>query len=165
MHEGPRPRMSKSAKVRSARPRRRKTVPPASRRGAETHEYSQAELTRRFHLPVALIRSLSDAGFITATARTGKTHYTFQDLLVLRMASALKAAKVPAARIIAAFATIRTLLPPGAALSSMAVAATGKNVAVREGSGTWETHSGQYALPLNDAQPTPRGAPTAMPLV
>jgi tetratricopeptide (TPR) repeat protein len=157
--------MSKSAKVRSARPRRRKTVPPASRRGAETHEYSQAELTRRFHLPVALIRSLSDAGFITATARTGKTHYTFQDLLVLRMASALKAAKVPAARIIAAFATIRTLLPPGAALSSMAVAATGKHVAVREGASTWEAHSGQYALPLLGDAPSERGTSAATSLV
>jgi tetratricopeptide (TPR) repeat protein len=104
-----------------------------------------------FRLPAALIRSLAAANFITTPAPAGKTRYTFQDLLVLRMASALKAAKVPAARIVAAFATIRTLLPPGAALSSLAVAATGRNVAVREGSGTWETHSGQYALPLSDA--------------
>jgi tetratricopeptide (TPR) repeat protein len=157
--------MSKSAKARSVPRRRRKSSPPGNPRGAESHEYTQADLIRVFRLPAALIRSLSVAGFITASARTGKTKYSFQDLLVLRMASALKAAKVPAARIMAAFATMRTLLPPGAALSSLAVAATGKNVAVREGSGTWETHSGQYALPLNDAQPAPRGAPTAMPLV
>jgi tetratricopeptide (TPR) repeat protein len=156
--------MSKSAKVRSARPRPRKTVPPASHRGAETHEYSQAELTRRFRLPVPLIRSLSEAGFITSRAGTGKTRYTFQDLLVLRMASALKAAQVPTTRIIAAFANISTLLPPGAALSSLAVAATGKHVAVREGARTWEAHSGQYALPLLAEAPREHGTLAATSL-
>jgi tetratricopeptide (TPR) repeat protein len=157
--------MSKSAKARSVPRRRRKSSPPGNPRGAETHEYSQADLTRVFRLPAALVRSLSAAGFITTTARTGKTRYSFQDLLVLRMASALKASQVPAARIIAAFATLRTLLPPGAALSSLAVAATGKNVAVRDGSRTWETHSRQYALPLSDAGPAAGGAPAATPLV
>jgi tetratricopeptide (TPR) repeat protein len=76
----------------------------------------------------------------------------------------LKAAKVPATRIIAAFATIRTLLPPGAALSSMAVAATGKHVAVREGSRTWEAHSGQYALPLLGDAPSERATSPATSL-
>jgi tetratricopeptide (TPR) repeat protein len=57
------------------------------------------------------------------------------------------------------------LLPPGAALSSLAVAATGKNVAVREGSRTWETHSRQYALPLNDGEAAPRAARPTTPLV
>jgi tetratricopeptide (TPR) repeat protein len=112
--------------------------------------YSQADLTRLFRLPPALVRSLSAAGFITTTARTGKTRYTFQDLLVLRMAGALKATKIPAAKIIAAFATIRTQLPPGTALSSLALAATGKNVAVRQGARIWEPTSGQYALPLQN---------------
>jgi tetratricopeptide (TPR) repeat protein len=112
--------------------------------------YSQADLTRLFRLPAALIRSLAAAGFITTRARTGKTRYTFQDLLVLRMAGALKGAKIPAAKILAAFATIRAQLPPGAALSSLAMAATatGKNVSVRQGARIWEPASGQYALPL-----------------
>lgn len=147
-------------------PRRRRTSkPPASRRVAEAHEYSQADLIRVFRLPATLIRSLSGAGFITPGARGGKTPYTFQDLLVLRMASMLKAAKVPASQINAAFATLRTLLPPGAALSSLALAATGKHVAVREGTRTWETQSRQYALPLTDTGGGEReGAATASPI-
>jgi len=148
MHEGQTPPMPKSARARSARPRRPKLGPPGNPPGAETHVYSQADLTRLFRLPAALIRSLAAEGFITTTARAGKTRYTFQDLLLLRMAGALKAAKIPAAKIIAAFATIRTQLPPGAALSSLALAAAGKNVAVRQGARTWEPTSGQYALPL-----------------
>src|ERR1700685_4398207 len=133
MHEGQIPPMPKSARARSARPRRRKPGPPGNPPGAERHVYTQADLTRLFRLPAALIRSLAGAGFITTTARTGKTRYTFQDLLVLRMAGALKAAKIPAPKIIAAFASIRTQLPPGAALSSLAMAATGRKVAVRQG--------------------------------
>jgi tetratricopeptide (TPR) repeat protein len=121
--------------------------------------YTQADLTRLFRLPAALIRSLAGAGFITTTARTGKTRYTFQDLLVLRMAGALKAAKIPAPKIIAAFASIRTQLPPGAALSSLAMAATGKKVAVRQGARIWEPASGQYALPLLNEGKAPTSAP------
>src|ERR1700760_2665957 len=145
MREGQRLRMSKSVKARSGQRRRLQSHPPESRRGAEGHAYSQADLTRVFRLPATLVRSLAAAGFITRAARGGKTFYTFQDLLVLRMAGALKSANISAAKIIAAFATMRTLLPPGAALSSLALAAAGRKVAIREGERTWETDSRQYA--------------------
>ena len=55
------------------------------------HEYSQADLTRLFHLSKTLLRSLVQAGYIPRPARTGKTRYSFQDLLILRTASALQA--------------------------------------------------------------------------
>ena len=57
-------------------------------------EYSLADLKRLFGLPPALIRKLSQAGFITQPAPRGKSKYAFQDLLVLRVAGALKAAKI-----------------------------------------------------------------------
>jgi hypothetical protein len=60
-------------------------------------EYSLADLKRLFGLPPGLIKSLSQAGFITQPASRGKSHYTFQDLLVLRVAGALKAAKISTA--------------------------------------------------------------------
>jgi tetratricopeptide (TPR) repeat protein len=109
-------------------------------------EYSLADLKRLFGLPPALIRKLSDAGFITPAAPRGKTRYTFQDLLVLRVAGALKAAKISTPKIAAALAKIRAVVPPGQ-LPAIALAASGKDVAVRDGSREWEA-SGQYALPL-----------------
>jgi tetratricopeptide (TPR) repeat protein len=109
-------------------------------------EYSLADLKRLFGLPPALIRKLSQAGFITPPASRGKGRYTFQDLLVLRVAGALKAAKISTPKIAAALAQIRAALPSGR-LPAIALAASGKDLAVREGAREWEA-SGQYALPL-----------------
>jgi tetratricopeptide (TPR) repeat protein len=113
-------------------------------------EYSLADLKRLFGLPPGLIKSLSQAGFITQPANRGKSHYTFQDLLVLRVAGALKAAKISTPKITAALEQIRSAIPSGR-LPAIALAASGKDLAVREGSREWEA-SGQYGLPL-EARP------------
>jgi tetratricopeptide (TPR) repeat protein len=115
-------------------------------------QYSLADLKRLFGLPPALIRKLSDAGFITRPLARGKTRYTFQDLLVLRVAGALKAAKIATAKIVAALEQIRSTLPEDR-LPAIALAASGRDVAVREGSREREA-SGQYALPLS-TRPAP----------
>ncbi|HET9863861.1 MAG TPA: tetratricopeptide repeat protein [Steroidobacteraceae bacterium] len=105
--------------------------------------YSLADLKRLFGLPPALIRTLSEAGFITAPASRGKSRYSFQDLLVLRVAGALKAAKISTPKIAAALGQIRATLPN----ARIALAASGRDLAVREGPHEREA-SGQYALPL-----------------
>src|SRR6187399_444502 len=135
---------------RSARrPRRRRCRPkplrPENPEG-EMQEYSLADLKRLFGLPPALIRKLSEAGFIAPPASRGKSKYSFQDLLVLRVAGALKAAKISTAKIVDALEQIRTALPTGR-LPAIALAASGKDLVVREGAREWEA-SGQYALPL-----------------
>jgi tetratricopeptide (TPR) repeat protein len=114
-------------------------------------EYSLADLKRLFGLSPALIRKLSQAGFITPPATRGKSKYTFQDLLTLRVAGALKAAKLSTSKIVAALEQIRGAIPAGR-LPAIALAASGKSVAVREGSREWEA-SGQYALPLRSNPP------------
>jgi tetratricopeptide (TPR) repeat protein len=124
-------------------------------------EYSLADLKRLFGLPPALVRKLSQAGFITAPAsagrnKAGKSKYTFQDLLVLRVAGALKAAKLSTPKITAALEQIRNALPSGR-LPAIALAASGKDLVVRDGTREWEA-SGQYALPL---MPKPAPEPVA----
>lgn len=109
-------------------------------------EYSLADLKRLFGLTPALIRKLSQAGFIAPPKSRGKTPYSFQDLLVLRVAGALKAAKISTPKIAAALEQIRGAIPSGR-LPAIALAASGRDLAVREGSREWEA-SGQYALPL-----------------
>ena len=116
------------------------------------HEYSQADLTRLFRLPKSLVSALARAQYITPTAREGKTSYTFQDLLVLRTASALKTAKISTPKITAALGNIRATLPPGSVLTALALAASGKDLAVRDGTQVWEANSRQYLLPLSDAK-------------
>jgi tetratricopeptide (TPR) repeat protein len=105
------------------------------------HEYSQADLTRLFHLTRPLLRTLAREGFITPAARRGKTSYSFQDLMILRTAKALRDAAIPATKIVRALGNIRTT-------RAWALGASGKDLEIREGEQAWEATSGQYALPL-----------------
>lgn len=129
-------------------------------------EYSPADLRRLFGLPPTLIHTLGLAGYISKSAPEGKSQYSFQDLLVLRMAGALKAAKISSPKITAALGQIRAIMPPGQVLTTMALAASGKDIAVREGSSEWEATSGQYALPLAKTGKVThlRATPTASPV-
>jgi tetratricopeptide (TPR) repeat protein len=65
---------------------------------------------------------------------------------VLRVAGALKSAKMSTPKIVAALEQIRGSFSTGR-LPAIALAASGKDVSVREGAREWEA-SGQYALPL-----------------
>src|SRR5579871_4935874 len=88
-------RRPKSANRRSAR----KPRPPENPRAGEMHEYSAQDLKKLFNLPAALVKSLTDDGFIAPDTSGALNRYSFQDLLVLRTASALRAAKIPARKI------------------------------------------------------------------
>ena len=110
-------------------------------------EYTLAEIRRLFGLPPALIRKLDQVGCITHSVSRGKGTYTFQDLSILRVAGALKAAKISSPKIVAALRQMQAILPAGRELSTIALAASGKSIAVHDGSREWEA-SGQYALPL-----------------
>jgi tetratricopeptide (TPR) repeat protein len=105
------------------------------------HEYSQSDLARLFHLTRPLLHCLARAGFITTPARRGKTAYSFQDLLILRTAKALRDAAIPATKILRALDNIRST-------RAWALGASGKDLEIREGTQAWEATSGQYALPL-----------------
>ncbi|HEX3837260.1 MAG TPA: tetratricopeptide repeat protein [Steroidobacteraceae bacterium] len=105
------------------------------------HEYSQADLTRLFHLTRPLLRSLAREGFITPPVPRGRTTYSFQDLLILRTAKALRDAAIPATKILRALDNIRTT-------RAWALGASGKDLEIRDGAQAWEATSGQYALPL-----------------
>ena len=64
-----------------------------------THSYSAADLKRMFGLSAATLRALTQAGHINPAESGPRARYSFQDLLVLRMVSALSAAKIPFGKI------------------------------------------------------------------
>jgi tetratricopeptide (TPR) repeat protein len=111
------------------------------------HEYSQTDLTRLFHLTRPFLRSLARENFIPTPVRRGKTVYSFQDLLILRTAQALRDAGIPATKILRALDNIRTT-------RAWALGASGKDLEIREGTQAWEATSGQYSLPLARAAAT-----------
>jgi tetratricopeptide (TPR) repeat protein len=85
-----------------------------------TQSYSAADLKRAFGLSAATLRALTSSGHINPEKSGPRAHYSFQDLLVLRMVSALSAAKIPFAKIDTVLKIIRSSLP-GARLNTMSV--------------------------------------------
>jgi DNA-binding transcriptional MerR regulator len=113
------------------------------------HAYDTKDLKRLFGLPATAVRSLERAGYLNPVKRGGRLHYTFQDLIVLRTASALRAANIPAKRINRALERLRASMPEGAALNRLSLTALGDRIAIREGKMLWESDTGQYALALD----------------
>ena len=115
----------------------------------EMHAYDTKDLERLFGLPASAVRSLTRAGHINPVKRGRRLHYSFQDLLMLRTASALRSANISANRINRTLQTLRATLPAGAALNKRSLTALGNQIAIREGKMLWESDSGQYVLALD----------------
>jgi tetratricopeptide (TPR) repeat protein len=113
------------------------------------HAYDTNDLKRLFGLSAAAVRALARAGHLNPVRRAGRLHYSFQDLIVLRTASALRAANIPAQRINKTLEKLRAALPPGETLKKLSLTALGDRIAIREGKMLWESESGQYALALD----------------
>jgi tetratricopeptide (TPR) repeat protein len=106
------------------------------------------DLKHRFGIEASAVRSLTRAGHIHPVRQKGRLHYSFQDLIVLRTATALRTAKIPAQRISRTLRKIRESLPEGMPLSGLSIIVLGDRIVVREGQQLWESESGQYALAL-----------------
>lgn len=117
------------------------------------HAYDTKDLKRLFGLPATAVRSLTRAGHLSPVRRSGRLHYSFQDLVVLRTASALRAAKIPAKRINRTLRTLRAALPEGDTLQKLSLTALGNQIAVRNGKMVWESETGQYFLALDVSEP------------
>src|SRR4051812_34315821 len=93
------------------------------------------------------IRALIDAGFVSPARGPRKAwRFSFQDLIVLRTAQALVAAKVPAKRITRSVRELRRHLPDAMPLSGLSICAVADRVVVKEGASRWQAESGQYLL-------------------
>lgn len=112
------------------------------------HAYDTKDLQRLFGLPASAVRALARAGNIQPVRRSGRLHYSFHDLVVLRTASALRAAKISSQRINKTLHELRSALPAGSALNEISLTALGNRIAIREGQSLRESESGQYALEL-----------------
>ena len=113
------------------------------------HAYDTKDLERLFGLPPSAVRALARSGNIHPVRRAGRLHYSFQDLLVLRTASALRAANISSQRINRTLQKLRSALPVGSALNRLSLTALGNRIAIREGETLRESESGQYALALD----------------
>lgn len=124
--------------------------------------YTTEEVARLLGLSAAQIRSYTRAGFLSAARdRRGGLRFSFQDLVLLRAAKGLMAARIPAGKIRGALRELKQQLPRGRALSELRITAEGHRIVARDGALAWNPDSGQLVLDFDVATLAERAAPLA----
>src|SRR5256714_429110 len=124
--------------------------------------YTTEEVARLLGLSPAQIRSYTRAGFLSpARAARGELRFAFQDLVLLRAAKGLMAARIPPAKIRGSLRRLKQQLPRGRALSELRITAEGHRVVARDGALAWNPDSGQLVLDFDVATLAERAAPLA----
>lgn len=124
--------------------------------------YSTKDVAHLLGLSERTIRSYARAGFLKpARNKRNQLVFNFQDLVVLRAAAALAAARIPARTIVRALRRLRTQLPKGRSLTEMSIVADGARVLARDGATSWNPLSGQLNIQFNVSELAARAEPIA----
>jgi tetratricopeptide (TPR) repeat protein len=133
--------------------------------------FTTHEVAKALGLSDSRIRTCARAALLApARGRDGRLQWSFQDLLLLRTAKELLAARIPARRIRRMIASLRRQLPADRALSSLTIYADGRRVVAWDGTARWQPDSGQFlfnfearaagagATPIREPAPAPPAA-------
>ncbi len=107
---------------------------------------------------------MSASGFLSPEqGPRGEYRFSFQDLILLRTAKGLLAARVPHRRILQALRNLREQLPEGRPLTGVRISAQGHHVVVRDGHEVWNPESGQTLLDFEVSELAREAASVARP--
>ena len=138
--------------------------PGATNRPEPVSGYATRDVAALLGLSVAQIRSLIRDGLLSpAQGSRGEYRFSFQDLILLRTAKGLLAAKVPRRRIRIALQKLQQQLPEGKPLTGVRITAQGHKVVVRDGHELWDPASGQILMDFDLAE-LQREASTLVPV-
>ncbi len=113
-------------------------------------------------LAPAQVRAFARDGYLSpGRGPRGDFRFSFQDLVVLRAAKDLAAARIPARRIRRALKRLRQELPRGRSLAELRITAEGDRIVVRDGETAWNPESGQVVLDFQVRDLATRAAPIA----
>ena len=109
--------------------------------------YSTREVADLLGIAPGRVRALVRSGvLIPQRGQSGRSEFSFQDLVLLRTAKSLNDAQVPARRVTRALQALARQLPTDKPLSAVRVQVDGSRVIVRDALGTWEPESRQTVL-------------------
>src|SRR2546425_7559542 len=109
--------------------------------------YTSRDVAKLLGLTVAQVRGFARDGFLTpGRGPRGELQFSFQDLVILRTAKGLVAARIPTRRIRQALRRLPTELPRGRSLAELRIAAEGDPIAVSDGESTWSPASDQMPI-------------------
>lgn len=96
--------------------------------------YTTSDVAKLLGLSAAQVRGFARAGFLDPSrGPRGEWLFSFQDLVLLRAAKALAAARIPLRRIRRALKQLKRQLPKGRPLSGLRIAAEGDRIVVADG--------------------------------
>jgi len=124
--------------------------------------YTSQDAARLLGLSLSQVRAFARAGFLTPDRRgRGDLRFSFQDLVVLRAAKGLLAARVPLNRVRQALKRLRRELPRGRSLAELRITAEDGRIVVHDGLAAWNPESGQLQLDFNVSALAVKAAPVA----
>lgn len=124
--------------------------------------YTTRDVASLLGLTEAQIRAYAHAGVLAPERDArGAFRFDFQDLVLLRTAAALTAARVPARRIGQALAQLRAELPRGRSLTELRIRADGERVVASDAGRSWDAHSGQLVMDFEVSELAAQVAPLA----
>jgi Tfp pilus assembly protein PilF len=109
--------------------------------------YSLREVQRMLGVSRSVVEKLVAAGFVSPSGERRDWRFTFQDVVMLRAAHALRVAGVTPVKIVRALDHLRKSWGHEGSLTGVRIAAVGDRVAVRdEASRQWDAETGQLLL-------------------
>ncbi|HEX3139547.1 MAG TPA: MerR family transcriptional regulator, partial [Rhizobacter sp.] len=109
--------------------------------------YTMRGIEEMLGLGRSVITGLIDAGFVSpARGARNEYRFTFQDVVLLRTAYHLRAANIPARKMLRSLRQLKERLPQELPLSGLRIRAIGNDVAVRTADAGWEAQSGQLLM-------------------
>lgn len=124
--------------------------------------YGVKSAARLLDLTVSQVRSYARAGFLKpGRGPRGEYRFSFQDLLLLRTAKGLIAARIPPLRVKRALTRLADQLPADRPLTGLSITARGERVVVRDGDTVWNPDSGQSCFNFEIDDLARRAAPHA----
>jgi tetratricopeptide (TPR) repeat protein len=122
--------------------------------------YSVREVSALLGLSPAQIRTYTEKGFLDPErGPNGELQFGFHDLVLLRTASELSAAKISQRKVVRALERLREQLPSGRSLTAVRITADGDQVIVRDGGTVWIPESGQSLFDFSVAELAEKTAP------
>ena len=109
------------------------------------------------------IRAYASNGFLDPErGERGELRFGFHDLILLRTAGELSAARIPQRKVRRVLQRLREQLPAGRSLTAVRIAADGERVIVRDGGAVWNPESGQSLFDFSVAELAQKSAPLLM---
>jgi tetratricopeptide (TPR) repeat protein len=103
----------------------------------------------------SVVTGLIGAGFVTPVrGARNEYRFSFQDVVLLRTAYDLRAARIPPRRILRSLQRLKAALPRELPLTGLRITAVGNDIAVRDGSGQWASETGQLLMDF-EVSPAP----------